>query len=91
MDDPSDSSSGKLLLIRPASGCGRRERELSADEGRVLKLAAKGLVSREIAGALDWSLDRVRSATVGAITALGASSKLEAVLVAYRRGELAAV
>ena len=63
-------------------------RELGDDERRVLRLAATGLATTEIADTLGWSRKRVRSAIVGAIETLGASSKLEALIVAYRRGEL---
>ncbi|HZO27368.1 MAG TPA: hypothetical protein VFH48_15415 [Chloroflexota bacterium] len=61
---------------------------LTADERAVLRLSAMGLGSREVAASLGWPLDRVRSATMSAIVTLGATSKLEAVIIAYCRGEL---
>ena len=63
-------------------------RELSDDERRVLRLAATGLATTEIADMLGWSRQHIRSAIVSAIETLGASSKLEAIIIAYRRGEL---
>jgi DNA-binding NarL/FixJ family response regulator len=61
---------------------------LGDDERRVLGLAADGLSVPEVAELLDWSRERVRAAIVSAITTLGATSKLEAIIIAYRRGEL---
>lgn len=61
---------------------------LTAEERAVLRLAATGLATPDIADALGWPLDHVRSALVSAIATLGARSKLEAVIIAYRRGEL---
>lgn len=60
--------------------------QLARDERRVLALAARGLSAREIAARLGWPEARVRSAQRGAITALGARSKLEALIIALRAG-----
>lgn len=59
---------------------------LTDPRARALTLAARGLVTSEIAAHLGWSVERTRSIQAQAIVALGASSKLEAVLLAIRDG-----
>jgi len=59
---------------------------LDAGQRRVLTLAATGLITDEVATQLGMSVDDVRRHTAGAIAALGARSKLEAVVIALRRG-----
>jgi DNA-binding NarL/FixJ family response regulator len=52
----------------------------------VLQLAATGLATSEIAERLGLPVEVVRSRLATAIAALGARSKLEAVILALRRG-----
>ena len=66
----------------------RRSRRLSAGESRVLSLAAEGLTGRAVAEQLGWPVERVWDCLVGVFEALGARSRLEAIVLAYRRGEL---
>ena len=54
----------------------------------MLCLSAQGLAVRDIATRLAWPRERVHECLTGALVALGASSKLEAIILAYRRGEL---
>jgi DNA-binding NarL/FixJ family response regulator len=61
---------------------------LSEDQRRVLSLAARGLVSSEIAERLGWPQPDVQDQLRLAIHALGARSKLEAVIIARRRGSI---
>jgi len=63
-------------------------RPLSLAERQVLRLAAEGLVTAEVAHHLGWSVDEVRAEVGRAMSATGARSKLEAIVVAMRRGEL---
>ena len=55
-------------------------------EHRVLRLSATGLLADEVADRLGISPDEVRVHIGRAMAALGARSKLEAVLVALRLG-----
>ena len=66
----------------------QRSRRLNACEYQVLSLAAEGLSGKEVAEHLGWPLARVWDRLIGAYTALGARSKLEAIVLACRRGEL---
>jgi len=66
----------------------QRSRRLSAHESQVLSLAAEGLSGERVAEHLGWPLERVWDCLIGACTALGARSKLEAIVLACRRGEL---
>ena len=66
----------------------QRARVLSDDERRVLGLSAEGLGRGEVADCLRWPTRRVRDCLAGAVAALGARSKLEAIIIAYRQGEL---
>jgi DNA-binding NarL/FixJ family response regulator len=59
-----------------------------ADGRRALSLSARGLSIPEVAEAMSVSPDTVRVWLVSAIRKLGARSKLEAVLIATRRGEI---
>jgi DNA-binding CsgD family transcriptional regulator len=59
---------------------------LSAPQRDVLALSATGLITAEVAAALQMSIDEVRAHIRGAILRLGAQSKLEAVLIAFRHG-----
>jgi len=61
---------------------------LTAEERRALSLAATGLVVADVAAAMGASLDAVRELHDSAIWKLGARSKLEAVFIAARNGEL---
>jgi DNA-binding NarL/FixJ family response regulator len=66
----------------------QRSRKLNARECHVLSLAAEGLSGKAVGEHLGWPLERVWDCLIGAYTALGARSKLEAIVLAYRRGEL---
>lgn len=61
---------------------------LTYDADIALRWAALGRTSAETAAALGWQRERVTSALAQAISALGAASKLEAVVIATRRGLL---
>lgn len=67
---------------------GGRDGPLTAEERSALSLSATGLIVAAIADALDLSPEAVRAALGSAISKLGARSKLEAVLIAARRGDL---
>jgi len=54
----------------------------------VLTASATGLVVAEVAEVLGLTPDEVRVTLASTVTKLEARSKLEAVLTAYRRGEL---
>ena len=75
-------------LVGPDRESRRRSRKLSAGECQVLSLAAEGLAGRAVAERLGWPLDRVWDCLIGAVEAIGARSKLEAIVLAYRRAEL---
>jgi len=60
--------------------------ELSAQQQLVLSSSATGLVSAEVAAKLHIPIHEVRGHLADAIRALGARSKLEAVIIALRRG-----
>ena len=57
-------------------------------ERRVLRLSATGLLTDEVAEHLGIGVDEVRLHLGGAMVALGARSKLEAVVLALRAGLL---
>jgi LuxR family transcriptional regulator, regulator of acetate metabolism len=59
---------------------------LSAQQQAVLALSAAGLISTEVAETLQVPVAEVRSHLADAIRALGARSKLEAVIIALRSG-----
>ena len=61
---------------------------LSDRQRRVLRLAAVGLSTFSIARRLDIAPSDVRAELTAAIEQLGARSKIDAVLIAARRGEL---
>ncbi len=66
--------------------CASRPLALTAMECLVLRLSATGLTTGEVAEHLRIGLDQARRHLRDAIVALGASSKLEAVVIALRRG-----
>ena len=59
---------------------------LTGLECRVLRLSAAGLLTGEVADRLAMGPDEVRRHVGGAMAALGARSKLEAVVLALRAG-----
>ncbi len=59
---------------------------LDADARLVLQLSAAGMLSGEVAERLGMAPDEVRRHLQAAMTALGARSKLEAVVLALRLG-----
>lgn len=61
-------------------------RALATMERLVLRLSAAGLTAAEVAVQLGIAPDDVRRHLKGAILALGARSKLEAVVLAIREG-----
>jgi DNA-binding CsgD family transcriptional regulator len=61
---------------------------LTAEERTALSLSATGLIVAEVADALGVSPILVRARLASAINKLGAHSKLEAVIIAARRGDL---
>jgi DNA-binding CsgD family transcriptional regulator len=65
-----------------------RSLPLTEGERRALGLSARGLPVPEVAEAMDAPPERVRGLLAAAIEKLGARSKLEAVLIASRRGEI---
>ena len=67
---------------------GGPSRALSGDERQVLSLSVEGLTSREVGERLGWPPEGVWDRLIGAFTALGAHSLLEAIILARRRGEL---
>jgi hypothetical protein len=66
----------------------QRSRRRNAREYQVLSLAAEGLPGMAVADHLGWPLGRVWDCLIGAFVAFEARSKLEAIVLAYRRGEL---
>ena len=79
---------GRHDLFGPDRESRPRSRDLVAGESRVLSLSAEGLTGREVAEQLGWPAERVWDCLVGAIEALGARSKLEAIVLACQRGTL---
>jgi len=59
---------------------------LTAQQRRVLEVAATGATTPEVAIMLGLSVDEVREHVRGAVAVLGAGSKLEALLIALRQG-----
>jgi DNA-binding CsgD family transcriptional regulator len=59
---------------------------LEPTERRVLQLIAEGLSNREIAVRLGVPVEAVHAALGASFVEIGAGSKLEAVIVAFRRG-----
>jgi DNA-binding CsgD family transcriptional regulator len=66
-------------------------RTLTADERAALGLSATGLGAAEVADARGRAPEEVRSLLASSIARLGARSKLEAVLIAARTGQLDAL
>jgi DNA-binding NarL/FixJ family response regulator len=88
-------ASGEVLISAPArGGLGRRERAttgptaLTEREREVLALVAEGLSNRAIAERLTVSVHTVRSHVQRVLEKLSAHSKLEAAVVARKRGLL---
>jgi two-component system response regulator DesR len=65
-----------------------RSLPLTVGERRALRLSARGLTVAEVAEDMCTSPSDVRSWLASAIDKLGARSKLEAVIIAARRGEI---
>jgi LuxR family transcriptional regulator, regulator of acetate metabolism len=61
---------------------------LTREERAALSIAATGLVADEVGEAMRVPPDRVRAWLASAVRKLGARSKLEAVLLADRTGQL---
>jgi two-component system response regulator DesR len=61
---------------------------LTVEERRVLSLSARGLSVIEVAGALGTRAAVVHVWLASAMEKLGARSKLEAIIIAARRGEI---
>jgi DNA-binding CsgD family transcriptional regulator len=61
---------------------------LSRRERDILAAAARGMSTSEVAAELGLEVDDVRGAMASAIGKLGARSKLEAILIAVRSGEI---
>jgi two-component system nitrate/nitrite response regulator NarL len=59
---------------------------ITEEERAVLTASATGLSVTEVAERLDRPPEHVRRAIASAITKLGARSKLEAIVIALRRG-----
>ena len=66
----------------------RLTHSMSVEERAALSMSATGLSVTEVAGALTVSPDLVRERLATAVEKLQARSKLEAVLIADRLGEL---
>ena len=66
----------------------RQDTILTGYERDVLILAGRGLANREIASTLYFSIDTVRKFLNRACTKLGVSKRLDAVLLALRRGDI---
>ena len=63
-------------------------RTLTAEERAALSIAATGLVTHEVAEVMRVRPDLVREWLASAVHKLGARSRLEAVLIADRMGQL---
>ena len=70
------------------SSPGDRSPRLTEGERRALTLSATGLVVADVAQAMGTSAGQVRLLLASAISKLSARSKLEAVIIAARRGDL---
>jgi LuxR family maltose regulon positive regulatory protein len=70
------------------SSPGGHSADLTEGERRALRLSAQGLLVPEVAEEMCASPDTVRAVLASAIAKLGARSKLEAVIIAARRGDL---
>ncbi len=68
------------------SGPGVAMGDLSSEAREILALSARGLSTEEVAAHLGMTPETVRRHLAGALAALGACSKLEAVVLALRRG-----
>ena len=70
----------------PGPDAGHGSRHLAPAEVDVLRASATGMTTAEVAAHLGVTTDAVRGHLARAMAALGARSKLEAVLIALRRG-----
>jgi DNA-binding NarL/FixJ family response regulator len=70
------------------SSPGNRSLPLTVEECRALSFSARGLGVSEVAEAMGTSSEVVRVWLASGIEKLGARSKLEAVIIAARRGEI---
>jgi DNA-binding NarL/FixJ family response regulator len=70
------------------SSPGDRTLRLTTEKRRALRLSARGLSVTEVAEAMGASRALVRVWLASTIDRLGARSKLEAVIIATRRGDL---
>ncbi len=68
------------------SPCSHGRVSLDADARTALRLSATGMITDEVAAHLGTPPDQVRRDIARAIAALGARSKLEAVVIALRLG-----
>jgi DNA-binding CsgD family transcriptional regulator len=59
---------------------------LTPEQVAILSMASEGSSTTQISEALDKPVDTVRDLLMSSIEALGASSKLEAIIIAIRRG-----
>ena len=75
------------LLEVSMSLAGDRSASLTEGECRALRLSAEGLLVPEVAEEMGTSPDAVRESLDSASRKLGARSKLEAIIIAHRRGE----
>ena len=89
LNDSPDVTISPDLTIPSEALAGRELPPLLAPHEReVLQVYAQGLSSDEIADRLGTDLDAVHQALQGAMLNLGASTRLEALLVAFSRGLL---
>lgn len=65
------------------------ERDLSAQERRIVELVGRGLTSREVAAVLDLAPNTIRSYCQSILTKLGARNRAHAVEIARDRGLIA--
>ena len=73
------------VQMPPPDGCSPM---LTAGELRALSLSAHGLTVSGVAEDMGTSAGQVRMLLASAITRLGAGSKLEAIILAARRGDI---
>jgi DNA-binding NarL/FixJ family response regulator len=69
-------------------GSGGTTARLTRQECDILAASARGLMASEVAAELGLGVADVRAGIVSAIQELGARSKLEAVIIALRRGDI---
>lgn len=74
--------------MESSAGSSPRADGLGCRERHVLAASARGLRVGDVAAELGLTDQKVRASLASAISKLGARSKLEAVLIALRRGEI---